>query len=79
MNQTVTMPFGKWRDYDIRDVMAAEPSYLAWFFVCVEDDDETLSAIAMLPGSASAFRGSPVGHADRRCWHGYRQHCGTRR
>ena len=51
MNYHAVMPFGKWQDYDIVDVMAAEPSYLAWFFVCAEAaDEEILSAIARLPG-----------------------------
>jgi hypothetical protein len=51
MNDHATMPFGKWQDYDIREVMTAEPSYLAWFFVCVEDgaDEDLMRSIAALP------------------------------
>ena len=44
-----TMPFGKFAGFPLRQVLQAEPSYLAWFEQTIEGEDEIKAMIRALP------------------------------
>ena len=44
-----TMPYGKFAGIPVRQVLKAEPSYLAWFEQTIEGEDELKAMIRALP------------------------------
>ncbi len=44
-----TMPYGKFAGISLRQILKAEPSYLAWFEQTVEGEDELKAVIRALP------------------------------
>ena len=50
------MPFGKFRNKPVSDVLRRDPSYLAWFCDTVDGNEGVKQAIRALPGFSEASR-----------------------
>ncbi len=48
-NDEIMLPFGKFKDRTLREIMHEEPTYLAWFYDSVEDQQELKTAMEALP------------------------------